>query len=96
MPNASIDDRYDYWFHRTNDPQAAATLVMAEVTAGDPATPASGPLSVKAAAKRLGVSKEIVYKLCADNELPHNRIGRRITITPQQLDVYLNRPRFQR
>ncbi len=44
-----------------------------------------GALSVQAAAIQLGVSKETVYKLCADGTLTHNRIGRRITITPEQL-----------
>lgn len=47
-----------------------------------------GAMSVQDAADQLGVSKETVYKLCADGSLTHNRIGRRITITPQQLAEY--------
>lgn len=47
-----------------------------------------GAMSVEDAANQLGVSKETVYKLCADGSLTHNRIGRRITITPQQLAEY--------
>jgi excisionase family DNA binding protein len=47
-----------------------------------------GSLSVKQAAQQLGVSKETVYKLCDEGTLAHQRIGRRITITPAQLAEY--------
>ncbi|WP_428308892.1 helix-turn-helix domain-containing protein [Lacipirellula sp.] len=45
-------------------------------------------MSVAQAAGLLGVSKETVYKLCAEGDLSHNRIGTRITITPDQLAEY--------
>ena len=48
----------------------------------------TGSTSVKQAAQQLGVSKETVFKLCADGMLSHARIGRRITITPAQLAEY--------
>jgi excisionase family DNA binding protein len=47
-----------------------------------------GDLSVVQAAQFLGVSRETVYGLCASGDLEHNRIGRRITITSQQLANY--------
>jgi excisionase family DNA binding protein len=50
--------------------------------------PANGPLSVVQAAKELGVSKETVYKLCAEGDLSHVRIANRITITREQLEQY--------
>lgn len=48
----------------------------------------SGALTVKQAAERLGVSKETIYGLCSDGSMPHTRIGKRITITEQQLQQY--------
>jgi excisionase family DNA binding protein len=47
-----------------------------------------GDMSVVQVAQQLGVSKETVYGLCASGDLVHNRIGRRITITPEQLADY--------
>lgn len=55
--------------------------------------PASnGSFSVKQAAQQLGVSKELVYKLVNEGTLPHTRIGRRITITQEQLAEYQDHP----
>jgi excisionase family DNA binding protein len=48
-------------------------------------------MSVDRAAKRLAVSKGIIYRLCQEGEMPHNKIGRRVTITPAQLDEFRNR-----
>ena len=48
----------------------------------------NGSMSVKQVAEILGVSKETVYKLCAEGTLSHHRHGRRITITPAQLAEY--------
>jgi excisionase family DNA binding protein len=48
-------------------------------------------LSVVQVAGQLGVSKETVYKLCQDRILDCNRVGRRITISPQQLTEYRSR-----
>lgn len=47
-----------------------------------------GAMNVAQAAGLLGVSKETVYGLCSDGLLQHTRIGRRITISPQQLADY--------
>ncbi len=44
--------------------------------------------SVAEVAKQLGVSKETIYAACRDGRLPHTRIGRRIVITPEQLQKY--------
>lgn len=48
-------------------------------------TPSNGALSVPEVAEILGVSKETVYKRCAEGTIAHQRIGNRITITPHQL-----------
>jgi excisionase family DNA binding protein len=54
-----------------------------------PTPPTNGAdMSVAQVAALLGVSKETVYKLCAEGDLSHNRIGTRITITPDQLAEY--------
>jgi excisionase family DNA binding protein len=45
-------------------------------------------MSVKEAARILGVAARTVYRLCESGELPHYRIGRRVTITPRQLKLY--------
>lgn len=48
-------------------------------------------MSVAEVARRLGVSVWTVYREIDDGVLPHMRVRRRITITPQQLDQYQNR-----
>jgi excisionase family DNA binding protein len=51
-------------------------------------------MTVKAAAKRLGVSDSLVYELCACGALPHVRIGRPgsrgcIRISEADIEAYL-------
>lgn len=48
--------------------------------------PNSGPLTVKQAAERLGVSPKTIYKLVASGKLRDQRIGRAIRINPRDLD----------
>ena len=94
MTPETIDAVYERCQRTTGDPVAAAVLVLAHVLTGDRGhTP--DVMSVAEAAGQLGVSKETVYNLCADNVMPHTRIGRRITITSQQLEDYRKRPRFR-
>ena len=57
-----------------------------------PTLPTNGPYSVEQAAQLLGVSSEKVYSLCRTGELDCTRIGRRVTITQQQLADFQNRP----
>lgn len=52
-------------------------------------------LTVKEVAQRLGVSASMVYKLVGEQLLPHTRVGRRITVTPAQLEEYRSRSRFR-
>jgi excisionase family DNA binding protein len=47
-----------------------------------------GAMSVRQAAKLLGVSRGIIYRLCCEGVMPHNKVGRRVTITPAQLEEY--------
>jgi excisionase family DNA binding protein len=44
-----------------------------------------GPLTVKQAAERLGISTKTVYQLCNDGKLRHKRIGRTIKIEAADL-----------
>ena len=53
--------------------------------------PRNEAYSVKEAARILGVSKETVYKLIAEHALDCVRIGKRITITPEQLAAFQRR-----
>ena len=48
--------------------------------------PASGPLTVKQAAERLGVSPKTIYALIERGRLRCQRIGRAIRINPRELD----------
>ncbi|MCO6043350.1 helix-turn-helix domain-containing protein [Aeoliella sp. ICT_H6.2] len=98
-----VEKTYARWLGKTDDTTAAAILTQTEMQLqhSNPAganietTPGNGPLSVKQAADELGVSKETVYKLCSENALRHTRVGRRITITRQQLEDYRDRPKFR-
>jgi excisionase family DNA binding protein len=50
-------------------------------------------LSVKAAAKKIGVSRALIYQLCAEGTLPHYRLGGKgkrgkIVIDPNELEAY--------
>lgn len=98
-----VDEAYARWLSRTENTTAAAILVQCEIQlrnsqpadAGSNSTAGNGPLSVKQAADELGVSPETVYKLCAENGLRHTRIGRRITISRQHLEIYRDGHRFR-
>ncbi|MDZ4858027.1 MAG: helix-turn-helix domain-containing protein [Candidatus Hydrogenedentes bacterium] len=51
-------------------------------------------LTVKEAAKRLGICQSIVYQLCASGSLPHYRIGApgkrgKVLIESGELDAFL-------
>ena len=80
-PMKSITDLYQHYLAITNDPQAAATLVLAHVTSQE--RPEN--LSVKQAAAHLGVSIEKIYALCRSGELRHSKIGRTIRIQAHDL-----------
>jgi excisionase family DNA binding protein len=45
-------------------------------------------MSIAEAAKNLGVSRGILYRLCQDGLMPHTKVGRRVTITPDQILEY--------
>jgi excisionase family DNA binding protein len=86
-----LAELYDYWLRYTGDVNAAATLVLAQVQS----RASTEAMTVVDVAKRLGVSKETIYKLCNENVMPHCRVGRRISISPQQLAEYQSSPRFR-
>jgi excisionase family DNA binding protein len=73
----------------TNATVEETRRILAECLAAcPPEAETNGAMSVRQAAKQLGVSKETVYGMCRDGRLPCTRIGRRIVITPEQLASY--------
>jgi excisionase family DNA binding protein len=46
-------------------------------------------LSVPAAARALGVSLITLRRLIADGQLAHHRVGRRVLLSPRDLEAYL-------
>jgi excisionase family DNA binding protein len=56
----------------------------------DAPTPSDGTtaMDVETVAKILGVSGESIYRLCRKQLMPHTRVGKRITISPAQLEDY--------
>jgi excisionase family DNA binding protein len=94
VTTAAIDDNllslFTAYRGRIGDSTAAAMLTLAQTLAqlGKQSPAPSAALSVKDAAKQLGVSRETVYKLAEERVLPHTRIGRRIVISPEQLAAY--------
>lgn len=62
----------------------ARDILSRALAAIDP--PNSGPLTVKQAAERLGVSPKTIYELVASGKLRDQRIGRAIRINPRELD----------
>jgi excisionase family DNA binding protein len=57
-------------------------------------------ISVKAAAKKIGVSQALVYQLCAEGTLPHYRVGGKgkrgkIVIDPNELEAYFQARRVE-
>ncbi len=67
---------------------AELRLLREEIAALKSPAPNGAALTAVAAAKQLGVSKETIYRLCAEGALPHIRIRNRISITPEQLRQY--------
>lgn len=82
----SIHDLYHEYHKLTDNPQAAATLVLAHVTVGQ--LPEN--LSAKQAAERLGVSLEKVYSMCRSGQLRCRKIGRTIRIQSRDLQDFMD------
>ena len=57
--------------------------------------PATGPLTVKQAAERLGVSPKTIYDMVERGRLRCIRIGRAIRIQPSELNVGTEAPRYK-
>lgn len=80
-----IEKTYDEFLTKTGDPIAAAVLTLADVIEGKPERIA---LTVKEAAKSVGVSIGVIYELCASGRLRHTKFGRRaIRIQPEDLQA---------
>jgi excisionase family DNA binding protein len=92
-------DSYKEFLELTGEPIAAAMLTLAKVIEHKPDTIA---LTVKQAAKTLGLSTDAVYDLCSSGRLQHERVGKKaIRILPESLqnlrrDVTTGGPRKTR
>jgi len=81
----NIENRFSYFLAIAGEPTAAAVLVLAEATA---AAQPPDAMNVADAAKRLGVSTDLVRKLVREGKLEHQRVGRAIRITANDLADY--------
>lgn len=54
-------------------------------------TPSIEAFSVQQVAGMLGVSAKTIYRLVADNTMPHIRLGAAVRITRQQLEDFIGK-----
>lgn len=73
---------------RLDEVLAELKMVREEIAALKTPAQNGAAMSIEDAAKHLGVSKGTLYRLCQDGLMPHNKIGRRVTITPDQIAEY--------
>jgi len=74
------------------DKAAAASLALADVMLEEEReSPIPESLTVAEAAKRLHVSPNTVYDLCARGEIIHHRVGRAIRLRPADIEEYRRR-----
>ncbi len=73
------------------DKAAAASLALADVMLEERESPVPESLTVAEAAKRLHVSPNTVYDLCARGEIIHHRVGRAIRLRPADIEEYQRR-----
>jgi excisionase family DNA binding protein len=85
----NIEETYQRYLKLTNDPGAAATLVLATVMAD---RPVHEMLTPKQAATAVGVSVDLIYDLCRDGKLRHQKIGRAIRIHAADLENFDSKP----
>ncbi len=86
-----IEELFQRYMAVTDNPQAAATLVLAHVTAGK-----NRLLTVKEAANELGVHPNKVYDMAKKGEIRCQRVGRQIRFEPEALTEIVkdDRPRI--
>lgn len=83
---------HEYMQHVGGDTTAAAMLVLADRLGqvAPAAQPSPQNLSVKQAAKELGISSAKVYQLCESGQLRHRKIGRAIRIQHDDLQAFMD------
>lgn len=79
-----IEDVYHEFLKLTGEPIAASMLTLAKVIENKPESVA---LTVKQAARAMNVSERLIYQLCEDGRLRHQKIGRAIRIQPEDLQA---------
>jgi excisionase family DNA binding protein len=79
-----IESTYNDFLKLTGEPIAAAMLTLAQVIEHKPESVA---MSVKQAAKTMGVSEKTIYRLCEEGRLRHQKVGRAVRILPEDLQT---------
>lgn len=83
-----IEELYQRYLKLAGEPGAAATLVLAHVTADKPIAEAA--VTLRDAAKVLGVSYNTMSRLCIDGRIKSFKAGRSIRINRADLETYMN------
>lgn len=78
-----IETLYRRYLTVTENPQAAATLVVAHQIGQQEES-----LTVGEASARLGCAPATIYKLCRSGQLPYHRVGRAIRIPADSLGEF--------
>lgn len=81
-------ERYHHFMKLTGHPQAAATMVLAELLKGERPVPAKY-MSIADIAKMYGINAQTLYRHCQTGRVKHARMGRNIMIRPEDLEAYL-------
>lgn len=91
----NVEALYTRYLALTSNPQAAASLVLAEAMAGSqlPPEPIRRPetrITVAEASERFGVPKRTLQTACRNGKLQHSRTGRVIRLKPRDLELFLS------
>jgi excisionase family DNA binding protein len=90
--NTTVQQTYRHYLELTMGHRAAAaSLTLADaMLVRQPAAAGrvDGPFTIQQAADYLGISSEKLYRLVAQGEIRHYRVGRAIRFTREHLDAY--------
>jgi excisionase family DNA binding protein len=94
LPNSTSDETAP----RATDPDQAEILVqrivqgVASRMAAHPSKPPAQALSLKDAAKTIGISRATLYRMVNDGRLPTVRIGSRVLVKRADIEALLDQP----
>ena len=89
--NREIESLFAEFKAMTGEPVSAAVLTLANIISSDPGKRTG--LTIKEAAKHLGVSVTTVKGLCSDGRLKFTRIGRSVRFNVDELEEFQRRSR---